>query len=267
MLMASRPLAETPGRGPDGLQSVTRFASVLRAIAGNPRGLTLSELSEAVELPRSTLHRLLRALEQEGLVARAPLRYGPGTLLTRLGAETNRTLRDELRPVLQRLSADTGETVDLAVLDGRGVRFIEQIPGPHRLRAVSAVGDLFPLHCTANGKALLASLPRREATALLGRLQPHTPNTITLKTALWTELDTAARNGVAYDREEHTVGICAVGAVVFDPFGPVGAITIPLPTSRFIGREEMLATQVAEAAVEGSTRIDPQRQSSDVAAA
>jgi DNA-binding IclR family transcriptional regulator len=261
--MASRATPDTTVRSSDGLQSVTRFASVLRALAGNPHGLTLSELSETVELPRSTLHRLLRALEHERLVARAPRRWGPGTLLTRLGSETNRTLRDELRPVMQRLSADTGETVDLAVLDGRGVRFIEQIPGPHRLRAVSSVGDVFPLHCTANGKALLACLPRSEATALLTRLPSQTPNTITSKTALWAELDRITREGVAYDREEHTCGICAVGAVVFDPFGPVGAITIPLPTSRFVGREELLAEQISKAAAEGSATIDPQRESAE----
>lgn len=245
----------------DGLRSVARFASVLRAIAANPNGLTLAELSEAVDLPRSTLHRLLAALEQQGLVARAPRRYGPGALLTRLGSETNRTLREELRPIMQRLSTETRETVDLAVLERRGVRFIEQVAGAHRLRAVSAVGDLFPVHCTANGKALLASVPRAEAMSLITRLPALTPHTITSRTALWSELDRIAANGVAFDREEHTVGICAVGAVVFDAFGPAAAITIPLPAQRFQGHEEELAAQVKVAAVEASASIDPHRGS------
>ena len=106
------------------------------------------------------MHRLTTALAMEGLVAAASpngrVRLGPE--LTRLAVGTRRELRHELRPFMQRLFERLNETVDCAILDGDHLRFVDQIAAPHRLRAVSAVGAVFPLHCTANGKALLAEL-------------------------------------------------------------------------------------------------------------
>ena len=100
------------------------------------------------------------------------------------------------------------------------MRFLDQIPAPHRLRAVSAVGETFPAHCTANGKALLAALPRDQVEHVLPRrLTPYTPNTISSRPALWAELDAVRETGVAYDREEHTLGVCAVGATSTTPSG------------------------------------------------
>ena len=81
-----------------------------------------------------------------------------GPLLERLAAATRLTLPERVRPALEQLRAELEETVDLAVLDGAQLRFVDQLPAPHRLRAVSAVGETFPLHCTANGKALLGLL-------------------------------------------------------------------------------------------------------------
>ena len=124
-----------------------------------PPGLALGELATAVALPKSTVHRLVQALADEDLVrtgAGGRIRLGPG--LARLGAAAHDALADTLRLPLQDLRRALDETADLAVLDGATVRFIDQAPAPHRLRAVSAVGSAFPLHCTANGKALLSGL-------------------------------------------------------------------------------------------------------------
>lgn len=77
----------------------------------------------------------------------------------RLAAAARRTLPQLLRPVLEQLHGTLGETVDLAVLDGASVRFVDQLAATHRLRAVSAVGASFPLYRTANGKALLPRCP------------------------------------------------------------------------------------------------------------
>ncbi len=139
--------------------------------------------------------------------------------------------------------------VDLAVLDGSVARFVEQIAAPHRLRAVSAVGAAFPLHCTANGKALLAALPAEHALSLLpARLERFTANTIVTRKALLAELDEVRSSGIAHDREEHTEGICAVGAAVLDPAGaPVAAISIPVPSQRFQGNEAHCAASLRAA--------------------
>ncbi len=183
-------LTETDARR-NGVQVVARVGDVLRALAAAPDGLSLSELALAAGMPKSTVHRLVSALEREEFVT--PARVGKihlGRGIARLGAATRDSLRDQIRPFLLRLHQELEETVDLSVRDGANARFIDHIPAPHRLRAVSAVGAAFPLHCTANGKALLAAMPEEELDAVLpARLPAHTPNTIAARKELREELE------------------------------------------------------------------------------
>ncbi len=133
------------------------------------------------------------------------------------------------------------------------MRFVDQLQGRHRLRAVSAVGAAFPLHCTANGKALLSALGPAEARALLpARLPRLTPNTIVSHRELARELERVSAAGVAFDREEHSEGICAAGAAVLDSSGPVAALSVPVPAMRFGTGEERFAEEVRAAAREAS---------------
>jgi DNA-binding IclR family transcriptional regulator len=132
------------------------------------------------------------------------------------------------------LSQEIGETVDLSVLKGNSAIFTDQIQGSHRLRAVSAIGETFPLHCTANGKALLSVLPPEKAARLLqGTLPRLTRNTITKPAELLKAIKTCRRSGIAVDHEEHTEGICALGTGFIDPMGRAVAISIPVPATRF----------------------------------
>jgi len=240
-----------------GVQAIARAATVLRALAASPEGIGLSDLAVAVKLPKSTVHRLLGALGEEAFVTHDPDgRFRLGVGLAELGAATTDGIRDALRPLLMRLRAELDETIDLAVLDGTEARFVDQYPAPHRLRAVSAIGVTFPLHCTANGKALLATMPDEETLALLpAKLPALTPNTITSRQDLLAELATVRRTGVAFDREEHTEGISAVAAAVSDGAGRVGAISIPVPTPRFRVNEERYADALREAADEGARLV------------
>ncbi len=239
-----------------GVQAIARAAEVLRALEAAPEGLPLGELATAVGLPKSTVHRLLGALAEEDLVQIGPdggARLGGG--LARLGAATRHGLRHQLAPVLLRLRRELDETVDLAVLDGGGVRFVEQFPAPHRLRAISAIGAAFPAHCTANGKALLSAFSDAELVGLLpARLPRFTENTITSRSELLAELEEVRRRRIAFDREEHTLGICAVGAVVFDPAGAAAAISVPAPKQRFDENRTRYIERVL-AAAEAGTRL------------
>jgi DNA-binding IclR family transcriptional regulator len=225
-----------------GIQVIHRAAEVLRALDGQHQGLTPSELAERLGLARSTVHRIVSALDDEGLVATVrPGRYRVGPELIRLGSGQRGEVRAIVRPFLERLSAEVNETVDLAVLIQDHVSFIDQVAAPHRLRAVSVVGATFPAHCTANGKALLAELSDDHLRTLLpARLPQLTPNTKNTRTKLMEEVRQIRESGVAFDDEEHTLGISAVGAVVRDQFAAVAAITIPLPTQRYKGNEEAL---------------------------
>src|ERR1700712_4034421 len=196
------------------IQVISRAATLLRALEGEAEGLSLSQLAERTSLPRSTVHRLLAALEVEGFVTAATPngRMRLGSSLLRLAGSGRPDLQGLLRPSMQRLFEELNETIDLATLEGDHLRFVDQIPAPHRLRAVSAVGATFPLHCTANGKAVLALMDDDEVRRLLpARLQRHTTNTITSRKALLEELAVIRADGIAFDREEHSVGICAGG--------------------------------------------------------
>jgi DNA-binding IclR family transcriptional regulator len=241
--------AGTRDRG--GVQVIERATRILRALKGQPAGLSLSEISAHVGLARSTVHRLVAALEAERLVIPASPngRYRLGPTLTTLGLAAQRDIALEVHPFLVRLSQEVDETVDLAVLEREHVLFVDQVGAPHRLRAVSALGSTFPAYCTANGKALLAELSNDHVAMLLPkRLERLTPNTTTQRDRLLMELEEVRSTGVAYDREEHTIGICAVGTVIRDPHQQLAAITLPLPAQRFYGNEERLVTALLKSA-------------------
>ncbi|MGE5617303.1 MAG: IclR family transcriptional regulator [Candidatus Woesearchaeota archaeon] len=249
--MSSRVRANHGG----GIQVIARAGQILRTLATTRDGLSLSEVAQRVELPKSTVHRIIGALETEGLVAAAPPngRYKLGPEVLRLASGQGAELRAELRPLLRRLSAEVNETVDLSVLIHERVSFIDQVAAPHRLRAVSAVGASFPAHCTANGKALLAAHRDETLRKLLpAKLEAATPNTITDREVLIEQLAIVRRIGYAEDREELTLGISAVGAVISDGLGPVAAVSVPVPTQRFTGNESSLAGSLVSAAAEMS---------------
>ena len=226
----------------EGVQVIARAAEMLRRLAAEPHGLTLIELSARVGLPRSTAHRIVRALSQEGFVRATPsgrLRIGPA--LVGLAVSSRNDLRHEAGPYLERLSHELRETVDLAVLDAGEVLFIDQYTSRRTLRIVAEIGARFPVYATANGKALLAALPPDEVAEVLPRrLTAITENTITDREVLLRELDEARRTGVTYDRQEHTVGIAAVGTAVRDAVGAIAAITVVVPAARFHDNEQQI---------------------------
>lgn len=249
----------TSDRAP-GVQVIARAAAVLRALGGRPEGMALGELASATGLPKSTAHRIVAALVAEDLACQSGegrIRLGPG--IARLGQAGRESVAGQLRPVLLELRRELEETVDLAVLDGAAVRFVDQAPASRRLRTVSAVGEAFPLHCTANGKALLAALPDRQVVALLpARLPRLTPHTTVSRADLMVELGEIRRQGVALDREEHTEGICAVGAVVTDAAGlPAAALSVPVPAPRFYGNEAALGAAIGRAAAAARELLAP----------
>jgi DNA-binding IclR family transcriptional regulator len=230
------------------VQVINRAANILRAIRDSG-GLNLSPLARKVGLARSTVYRIVASLESEGLLTTADPNglIMLGTELVSLGAAVRSDLRHELRPYLEELSLRVDETVDLAILDQNSLVFLDQVSRPQRLRAVSGVGIKFPLHCTANGKALLSILSIDIVYQMLPeQLQICTPNTIPTREKLLKELEGIRLGNVAFDREEHTQGICAVGVVVQGPLKTPAAISIPVPTVRFYGNEQVLITALVQ---------------------
>ena len=235
------------------VQVIARAAGILRALEGEDAGLSLGEIARKLNLARSTVQRIVASLESEKLVIAASptgrVRLGPTIL--RLASSVRSDFVAMARPFITQLSHELRETVDLAAVRRDHLVFIDQVIGSHRLRTVSAVGETFPLHCTANGKAYLSQLEEAAIVRLIGRsYEARTPKTLTKLSALLTDIRSVRKSGVAYDREEHTLGICAVGVALRDPLGNAVAISVPVPSQRFqhhhgLIAERLLATKQA----------------------
>jgi DNA-binding IclR family transcriptional regulator len=236
-----------------GIQVIARAAAILRSLEMEPDGLSLGEIAKRISLPRSTVQRIVAALAQERLLMSASLqaRVKLGPALVMLGAAADVGTERIARPIMQELSDLADETVDLSILKADSAVFVAQIQGTQRLAAVSAVGKAFPLHCTANGKALLALLePGRRASLLTGRLKRYTKDTNTDRSALEAEIQDIAKTGLAYDMEEHSVGICAIGAAFRDSLGREFSLSIPVPASRFADKRQQLSKVLLRARAE-----------------
>lgn len=215
----------------DGIQVIARAAAVLRALKDSQTGLSLGQIAERVGLPRSTVQRIVAALIDERLLMAtraAGVRLGPELHALAEAARYNTV--DLCRPHLNALMQQTGETVDLSALRSGQMVFLDQVQGSHRLRAVSSVGEHFPLTSTANGRAALALMPEPEVLALAQAewgAGPGNPALLQARLALVRKL------GFAEDNDDHTEGISAIGIAFQDPAGEIFAISVPIPTSRF----------------------------------
>ncbi len=217
-----------------GIQVISRAAAIFRALSDSEQGMSLGQIARKVGLPRSTVQRIVAALEHENLLTHAKssgqVRLGPE--IQKLARSANRDIRPTLRPFLEKLCKDTGETVDLAHFRGDHVVFVDQVPGGQRLRAVSAIGERFPLASTANGKACLALLPDDDSA------RQHLPTS---------EIIAIRENGYALDLDEHTDGISAIGFAFALPAGDIYAISVPTPSHRFAAHRDMLIGQLLAA--------------------
>lgn len=220
------------------VQSVDRALDLLECLAAAPEPLGIVDLAERTGLPQGTVHRLLQTLQTRGYVRRGEARkYSIGSASMRLSDAAQRSLARRASPHLVELVALSGETANLAVLEGDDVVYVAQVSSPHTLRMFAEVGRHVQPHSTAVGKVLLAGLPRDQALALLGRtgLPPRTPATITDLGAFVRELDLVAAQGWAADEEEQETGVRCV-AVPLEVGGRIlAALSVSGPADRFVG--------------------------------
>lgn len=214
----------------DGIQVIARAAAILRALKDGQTGLSLGQIAEKVALPRSTVQRIVAALIDERLLMStrtAGVRLGPELQSLAEAAKYNTV--ELCRPHLTALMVETGETVDLSTLRHGQMVFLDQVQGSHRLRAVSSVGEHFPLTSTANGRATLSILPEDQVLTL-ARTELSEAGNLPL---LQARLALARKLGFAEDNDDHTDGISAIGIAFRDLAGETFAISVPIPTSRF----------------------------------
>lgn len=240
----------------EGTAALDKALDVLEAVGGAPQGLSQAELSARLAVPRTTLYRLLATLVARGMVRRDPLRrvYCLGFRCFEL-ARSAYAMPDVVAAAgmeLRALRDLTGETSYFATLEGLEVLSLERCDGAHSQRSHAALGERKPLHCTSQGKAILAALPEAERDALVRdiALKALTPRTITDRRRLQAELRVTAARGWSVDDEEIVPGVRCVGAAVVDGTGQVrGAISVAGPAYRMtLERLQALGPEVAEAA-------------------
>jgi DNA-binding IclR family transcriptional regulator len=225
---------------------VSKVLRILEALNASPTGLQLKDIAEQTAIHKSTAYRFLAHLEAERYLYRDEFgAYMVGPKLVRLGSGISyqTTLRKISRPILQDLWKVTGETVNLGILDGQDVFYLDVVQSAHPFRMASHAGTWRPLYCTSMGKALAAFLSAEERDHVLSslRFERFTPHTITRVSQLRKELERTRQRGYALDDEEATLGARCVGAPILLERGKVAAaISVAGPTTR-IAREKIPA--------------------------
>jgi len=220
---------------PPPIQSVHRALQLLSAVSAHPEGIGAPELARSAGVNRSTTWRLLATLEQYGLIERNRNGYVPGIVLFRLsrtagyGAFVRRA-----RPTLETLAEATGETIILSVAHGWSLEIVDLIDSPLRISAGWALDAPAPLHCTSNGKVLLANLPSTELESFLAQpLERRTARTVTSPRALREELASVRRLGYATGCGELEDGLNGISTAVRDSEGNIIAyLTVAGPAFR-----------------------------------
>jgi DNA-binding IclR family transcriptional regulator len=250
---------ESPAEAtPSGLvQSVDRALKLLDVVAAAaPRGETVAVLAARAQINRATAWRLLGTLEAHGIVERDPAtnRYTLGLALIRMSTAAGYDgLVRNTRPILERVSAETGETADLAVAGRHGVTYVAEV-APPSVMAINWVAREVPLHATSTGKAFLAWLPPDEVMSLLEKpLRSFTDSTVTDPDALLAELARARSQGYAECAGELEPTLYGVSAPVLNPADgrPLAVFSIWGPVDRVpVSRFPELGPVAIEAAAE-----------------
>ncbi|MEV4392351.1 IclR family transcriptional regulator [Nonomuraea sp. NPDC049607] len=226
------------------VQSVERALDVLEALAGHGGEAGLSEIAATTGLPYGTIHRLLQTLLARGYVRQeSDRRYALGGGLVRLGGIAESMVGVWAQPYLARMVELSGETANLAVLEGDFVVYVAQVPSPRRLRMFAEVGRRVLPHSTAVGKALLAGRRAAEAMAVFERtgMPRRTPNTITDAAGMLAELDRVKERGYATDLGEEELGVHCLAVPVRDGDRVVAAMSVSGPAERIdaLDRDEL----------------------------
>lgn len=221
------------------VKSADRVMAVLDLIA-ETGSLSFGAIVERMDLPKSSAHALLHTME-----SRHYLRFDPAAKTYRLGSriwELARShhefedLRALIKPLMDDLVERTGETVQLATLDGLDAVYLELSESPHPVKLTSRAGARLPAHTSAIGKSLLAELDPDELGRLLEgvELERLTERTITGVPELLDVLATVRRQGYSVDNEEFAIGLrCIAMAIRDDDTHAVAALSVSMPTPRY----------------------------------
>ena len=239
---------------PETVQSVDRAFAVLRQVAHEPGGI--SDIARAVELPVSTVARLLGTLEALGAVVRVGNTgtYGIGCSIRDLAdaIDASESLVTRARPVLAELVALTHETCGISVLERNEVVYLDHVETANEVTLRDWTGARLPLHVVSSGLVLLAAEPPKSIAAYVARpLERLTEHTVTQPAKIARRLASVRRDGCVWTTGEFDDGITSVAAPVVDANGvTIAALHCHGPSYRFPGRvdPDTIAAFVIDAA-------------------
>lgn len=249
------------------VQAIGRASLILDVLGQSPQGISVRELSDRINLPKGTTHRLLSSLAYYGYVRQDPESrdYFLGFKLVELGNRLLNQLdfRTEAKPFLMDLAERTKETVHLVILDQNEVLYVDKMESYENhsgLRMASKVGSRTTAHSSAVGKVLLAQLSEKELDAFIEEkgVPRKTENTIVDPKKLKAHLKLVRSKGYAFDDEENEKGIRCVAAPIRNEIGRVvAALSISCPTVRITRKtiQETLREQVIETALNISQKL------------
>ncbi len=247
---------------PSGLiQSVDRAMQIMQLLseAGTQ---TVTEISQKLDVHKSTASRLLATLEQHGVVEQYQNR-GAYRLGLALVGFTNSVLKDYnildyARPVCERLGRDTDETVNVAIILGKNVVNIDQVTGSGAIASVNWIGKHTPIHATSSGKSILAFMePDKREAIVQAELKPFTQHTLVEADKFRAALDTIRKQGFAITIGEFELGLTGIAAPIFNSTGTVEAsVSVSAPTFRVQGEMiNEIAAKVKQAAEDVSQML------------
>ena len=219
-------------------RTVERALDILLCFRPEESGLTLTQIAERVDMHKSTVHRLLATLENKRFIqhAEGDGTYHLGLRLVELGFTVlkGNDIHRQALPYMHRLAAECRETVDLAILDGGQVVYLQVVESPQRMKFAAAPGQRLPVLGTATGKGFLAFLPEDKAEAIIKRgIAKYTANTNISLAALRQELAVVRERGFAISHQEYEAGVNAVAAPILDGSRyPVASMAIVGPAFR-----------------------------------
>lgn len=245
--MTNPPQEERPA-----IRCVDRAIRVLKLLSGLGDCVELGTIAQRIDLPKSTLVRILKTLRLRGIVQQDAeshcYRLGPSLIRLAHAAMRQTDVKSLVLPFLEDLAEITGETASYAVRVGNHATYLTQALSSRIIRGVPMIGASLELSCTGVGKVLLSSFDREELEYFLRAhgFRKHTHKTVVTSEQLRRELVRIARRGYAFDDEEVELGKRCIAAPIHDCHGAtIAAISITGPTERIrIGRVEKLAQSV-----------------------
>ena len=215
----------------DHIKSIEKCFVILDSIHSGRSLLTLEEITRITGYSKTTCFRLLKTMKTLGLVELAPstkkYRYGPRLSALGLSALKHMNLRQSALPILQQLRDETRETINLTILNGSEILYVERIMSDYLVNVNVNVGDRLPVYCASMGKVILAHLPEEKLEQILLSIDfaRRTEKTIVTRSALLKELDQIRIDGFAINDEELEMGLRAVAAPIFNYTGEAFAAT------------------------------------------